>query len=92
MTFPPSILRLRVRTPDHAWPTLWLPLFLLWPLLLLLLVPLALIVLLFAIVLYPHQIVRAFEAVGVLFAIVCGLRGLHIDVVNRDAQFLISLY
>src|SRR5262249_14969635 len=45
MTFPPTLLRLRVRTPEHAWPTLWLPLFLLWAILLLLLVPLAVVAL-----------------------------------------------
>ena len=92
MTFPPSLLRLRVRTPEHAWPTLWLPLFLVWPLLLLLLVPLALVGLLVAIVLDPRQTARAFELVGALFAVVCGLRGLQVDVVGRGAQVLISFH
>jgi hypothetical protein len=90
MTFPPSLLRLRVRTPEHAWPTLWLPLFLVWPLLCLLLVPLALVVLLVAIALDPRQAARAFALVGALFAVVCGLRGVHIDVVGERAQILIS--
>jgi hypothetical protein len=92
MTFPPSLLRLRVRTPEHAWPTLWLPLFLVWPVLFLLLVPLALVVLVVAIALDPRQTARAFQLVGALFAVVCGLRGLHIDVVSRRTQVLISLY
>lgn len=92
MTFPPFLLRLRVRTPEHAWPTLWLPLFLVWPLLLLLLVPPALVVLLVAIVLDPRQAARAFELVGALCAVVCGLRGLHIDVAGRRGQVLISFH
>jgi Na+/H+-translocating membrane pyrophosphatase len=92
MTFPPSLLRLRVRTPEHAWPTLWLPLFLVWPLLLLLLVPLVLVVLLVAIVLDPRQTARAFDLVGALFAVVCGLRGVHVDVVDRRAQVRISFH
>jgi hypothetical protein len=92
MTFPPSLLRLRVRNPEHAWPTLWLPLFLVWPLLFLLLVPLALVVLLVAIVLDPRRTRRAFELAGALFAVVCGLRGLHIDVVGRRGQVLISFH
>jgi len=92
MTFPPSLLRLRVRTPEHAWPTLWLPVFLVWPLLFLLLVPLALVVLPVAIVLDPRQTARAFELLGALFAVVCGLRGVHIDVVGRRAQVLISFH
>lgn len=90
MTFPPSLLRLRLHTPERAWPTLWLPLFLVWPLLLLVFVPLALVVLLVAIVLNPRQTARAFELAGVLFAAVCGLRGLHVDVVGRRSQVLIS--
>lgn len=92
MMFPPLLLRLRLQSPEHGWPTLWLPLFLLWPLLLLLLVPLALIVLLVAIVLDPRQTPRVFELAGALFALVCGLRGLHIDVVGRRAQVLISFH
>jgi hypothetical protein len=90
MTFPPSVLRLRVRTAEHASPTLWLPLFLVWPLLLLLLLTLALVVLLAAIALEPRQIARAFRFVGALFAVVCGLRGVHIDVEGRRAQVQIS--
>jgi hypothetical protein len=92
MTFPPTLLRMRVRTPEHAWPTLWLPLFLVWPLLFLLLVPLGLVVLLVAIVLDRRQTARAFELVGALFGVVCGLRGVHIDVVGRHAQVLISFH
>jgi hypothetical protein len=92
MTFPPSLLRLRVRTPEHRWPTLWLPLFLVWPLLSLLLVPLALVVLLVAAALDLRQTVRPFGLLGALFAVVCGLRGLHVDVAARDAQVLISLH
>jgi hypothetical protein len=92
MTFPPSLLRLRVLTPEHAWPTLWLPLFLVWPLLLLLLAPLGLVVLLVAIVIDPRQAACAVELVGALIAVVCGLRGLHIDVVGRRAQVLISFH
>lgn len=92
MRFPPPLLRLRVRTPENAWPTLWLPLFLIWALLFLLLVPLALVVLLVAIVLHPRQAARAFDLVGALFAVVCGFRGVHIDVESRSAQVLISFH
>jgi len=92
MTFPPSLLRLRVRTPEHAWPTLWLPLFLIWPLLLLLLVPLAAVALVVAIVRDPRQTVLAFDLVGALFAVVCGLRGVHIDIADRHSQVLISFH
>jgi hypothetical protein len=92
MTFPPSLVRLRVRTPEHEWPTLWLPLFLIWPLLFLLLVPVALVVLLLAMVFDPRQITRAVELVGALFAVLCGLRGTYIDVVGRRSHVLISFY
>ena len=92
MTFPPSLLRLRVRTSEHAWPILWLPLFVVWPLLFLLLVPPALVGLLVAIVLDWRQTTRAFELVSALCAAVCGLRGVNIDVVGERAQVLISFH
>lgn len=90
MTFPPLLVRLRVSTPEQTWPTLWLPLFLVWPPLFLLLVPLALVVLL--VVLDPPQIPRAFGLPGALFAAVCGMRGLHLDVAGRRGQVLISFH
>jgi hypothetical protein len=88
MMFPPSLLRLRVRTPEHAWPTLWLPVFVVWPLLFLLLLPLALVVT----ALDRRQTVRPFALVGALFAVVCGLRGVHVDVVEKRSRLLISFH
>jgi len=92
MTFPPLLMRLRVRTPAHAWPTLWLPLFLIWPLVFVLLVPLALLAPLVAIALDPRQIARAFELLGALFAVICGLRGTLVDVADRNSRILISFH
>jgi hypothetical protein len=92
MTFPPSLLRLRVRTPEHAWPIVWLPLFVVWPLLFLLLVPPALIGLVVASVLDWRQTARAFDLISALVAAVCGLRGVNIDVVGGRAQVLISFH
>jgi hypothetical protein len=91
MRFPPLLLRLRMSSPERPWPTLWLPLFLVW-LLLILLVPLALVALLVAIALYPQYAGRAFALVRALFAIILGLRGLHIDVVGKHGQLLISFH
>jgi hypothetical protein len=91
MRFPPLLVRLRVRTPEHAWPTLWLPLFLVW-LVLMLLVPLALIVLLVAIVIAPGETARIFALAGAAFAVVCGLRGLQVDVEGSGGEILISFY
>jgi hypothetical protein len=81
-----------VCTPEHAWPALWLPLFLIWPLLLLLLVPLTVLGLLVAIVLDSRHIARAFELMGAVLAAVCGLRGVDIDVVGERGQVLISFH
>jgi len=92
MTFPPSLLRLRVQTSEHAWPILWLPLFLVWPLLLLLLVPPALVGLLIASVLDWRNTARPFELASALCAAVCGLRGVNIDVGGGNAQVLISFH
>lgn len=92
MRFPPLLLRLRVHTTEHAWPTLWLPLFLVWALLFVLFVPLALVVLLLVIVFDPREAPRLFELAGAVLAVICGLRGLHIDVVDRRHQVLISFH
>jgi hypothetical protein len=92
MTFPPLLLRLRTHTPEHDWPTLWLPLFLVWPPLFLLCVPLALVGLLVANVLDPRQPRGAVELAGALFAVACALRGLHIELVGRRGQILISFH
>ena len=92
MRFPPSVVRLRVGTPERVWPTLWLPLFLVWAVLFVLLVPLALMALPVAIVLDGRQTSRAFGLAGALLAVVCGLRGLHLDIADGHTQFLISFH
>lgn len=91
MRFPPLLMRLRMSSPEHDWPTLWLPVFLVW-LLLILLVPLVLVALLVTLVIYPHYTRLALTLVRPLFAVICSLRGLHVDIVGRHGQFLISFY
>jgi hypothetical protein len=79
----PLLARLRV---PHL-PALWLPLFLLWPLLaacFALLVPLAL--------LWPAPRGRTLAALGESFRLLCALRGTQISVKNAESDFDVSFY
>ena len=75
----------RLRLP-HL-PALWLPLFLLWPLIALcfaLLLPLAL--------LWPAPRGRTLAALGETFLVLCALRGTQITVKNAESDFDVSFY
>jgi len=90
MTFPPSVMRVRVRNARRQF-GLWFPLFILWPLvalIALLLVPLALIG---ALILWPRGWGRPLLLAGpLLFALLFALRGLTVEVGNPSEQILIS--
>jgi hypothetical protein len=95
MMLPPALLRLRIRGPHSAWPTLWLPLFLLWPLLLVvfvLLSPFVLGGLLVLCAVAQLSVANALQLFTRTYALVCAMRGTHVDVVSRDARVLLTLY
>ena len=84
MTFPPSIMRVRIRNPKRQF-GLWFPLFVLWPfaaLIALLLVPLVLIG---AIILWPKGWGRP-----LLLALFFAMRGLTVKVENPSERIFIS--
>ena len=91
MMFPPSILRLRIHNKQHNF-SLWLPLFLLWPLLLvlgLLLLPLLLIA---AVILsYRGWGIPLLLAGPAIFGLLCALRGLKVEIGQNSEQVFISL-
>ncbi len=91
MMFPPSILRLRIHNQQHHF-SLWLPLFLLWPLLLvlgLLLLPLLLIA----------AVILSYRGWGIpllllgptIFGLLCAMRGLKVEIGKNSEQAFISL-
>lgn len=91
---PPAIIDVRVHRPDKANHRVWVPLFLLWPLLLILLLlmaPLTIVadlVLLLAGQRYHHYTALLFSLVGLL----AESRGTHAHVVGEDTHVDVDIY
>lgn len=90
MIWPPSLLRIRIRNNNIRF-SLWLPLFLIWPLVLLAMVILSPLIILCAVLLWPLGLSRPLLLTGpVLFRLFCSMRGLEIAVEKSSDQVLIS--
>ena len=92
MSLPPALMRLRVRAPGRAWPSVWLPIFVLWPVLLLAFVLAASCGVLMLCVALQLSLARAFELVASAYALLCATRGTHVDVVGARSSLLITVY
>jgi hypothetical protein len=75
VSLPPALLHLRVRD----WPTLWLPLFLCWPLLPLLLLAVFIAVSVLDARRGPPR-ASAYERVVSVWQLLCATRGVRVDV------------
>ena len=90
MTLPPTIMRLRIQTDERRF-GLWLPLFLIWPLIALLVVLLFPIVLILGILLWPTGWGKPLLLGGpALLRVFCALRGIEINVEKPTEQVFIS--
>ena len=90
MIWPPSVLRVKIRSRGRRF-TLWLPLFLVWPLGIASLAVLAPFVLVLAALLWPLGWARPLLLTGpLLFRLFCSLRGLEVNVEKSSEQVLIS--
>ena len=90
MIWPPSLLRVKVRSRYKRF-TLWLPLFLVWPLGFALLAILSPFLLVLAILLWPLGWARPLLLAGpLLFRLFCSVRGLEVNVKKSSEQVLIS--
>ena len=90
MIRPPSILRVAIKTDSRDF-NIWLPLFAIWPFILLAAIVLAPVVLALAIVFWWTRWAKPMLYSGPMFyAIFCALRGLEIDVQNQDKHVHIS--
>ena len=84
---PPMMMRVRVDRAGRRRLGCWLPLFLLWPILLILfvlLLPFLLVVCLFP--RWGRRMRTTFRGLPVLWKAVCALRGLTVDVSGRDGN------
>ena len=90
MFFPPSILRIRVVSGGQRKRNTFVPLILLWPLVLLislLMLPLAAVVAIFR----PRAVWKMLKTVG-RFAVFCSdARGLHVEIHNTNDNILVYL-
>jgi hypothetical protein len=91
MTLPPLLLRVRLVAPHHRWPTLWLPVFLLWPLVFVLVLALALPALLLSCIIAPRSIGAVLAVVFAAYALLCALRGTLIDVSGGPSAVFIAV-
>ena len=91
MMWPPSMLRLELQNESRNF-RLWLPLFAIWPFVLLAAVVLAPLVLALAIILWWSGWGRPMLYSGLMFfRVICALRGLEIDIRDRKERFHVSI-
>ena len=89
MNFPPWLMRLNISGRRRC--SLWLPLFLLWPLAAALAIVLAPLVLLAALILWHLVWGKLILLSGpMLFDVFCSLRGLEVDINRGNRVFLIA--
>lgn len=90
MKWPPYLLKMRFQNHDHAF-GLWLPLFLIWPIVLVFLLAIFVILLPFALlaVLFtwePGWLRPMLLGVPALLRVFCHLRGLEVDVEGNEGN------
>ena len=91
MILPPSLSRIRIRNKNTRF-SLWLPLFLIWPLILLAMVILSPLVLVCAVLLWPLGLGKPILLTGpLLFRLFCSIKGLEVAVEKSSEQVLISI-
>jgi len=93
MTRPPLVLRVRVVEDGRRKVRLWIPLFLLWPGVLLLLVALAPFAVVAALVLWRKGTGRRILLAAPLCVdALCAMRGLEVNVVDKDDRVYVSIW
>jgi hypothetical protein len=96
MKWPPYLLKLRIKNPEHAF-GLWLPLFLIWPIVLVFLLAVFVVLLPFALlaILFTWRVDwwrPVFLGIPALLRVFCSLRGLTVDVNGRDGHVELEFY
>ena len=90
MIWPPSVLKVQLKNESRNF-RFWLPLFVIWPFLLLAAVVVAPILLALALAIWWTGWGRPMlYSASIFFAMFCALRGLEIDVRNRNKHFHLS--
>jgi hypothetical protein len=90
MKVPPSLIRVKIQPPHRRYPTLWLPVFLLWPIGLLLaaiLLPLG-----FVVAVVTDHVDCFLELCRSSYSLVCEARGTLVDVEGDGAKVFIAIH
>jgi hypothetical protein len=91
MKCPPMWLRLRIRN-ERARFGLWLPLFLLWPVVLVFLLALSPLILIAILVLWPSGWGKlVWLALRSLGSIICALHGLRVDIASAERNEIVYI-
>jgi hypothetical protein len=85
MMRPPMVMRIRIKNNDKNI-NLWLPLFILFPLLLIILIVLAPFALLAAIILLPFGMARTILAAPFILCVIHAMRGLEVDIAQKNNE------
>ena len=83
MNRPPLIMRIRIRNSNTKF-GLWIPLFLIFPIVAILLIALAPLALPAVLIVLPFGYARTVLCAPALFSVFCAMRGLEVDVVNGN--------
>jgi hypothetical protein len=89
MNVPPLVARVRVHTPRRAY-RLWVPLFLIWALLLLLLVPVLLVALAVTVLIAPRW--TFVPAARGAWDVLCASRGTRVAVDGGRSRIFVALH
>ncbi len=91
MIYPPLILRIRIMEAGRKKIGLWLPLFLMWPFMLVISILLLPLVLIVSLILWPSgkgkKIILAFP---LIFNLICNMRGLRFDVKGSNDNVYVN--
>ncbi|MBI4285765.1 MAG: hypothetical protein HY670_07710 [Chloroflexi bacterium] len=91
MKRPPMLMRVKIQGEDSRF-GLWLPLFLLWPLVLVFLLILSPLILVAVLILWPSGWGKwALLVLRAAFEVFCSMRGLQVDICDRHQVVYISV-
>jgi hypothetical protein len=85
----PLTISLRIKNPEGRGFRLWLPLFLIWPLVLILVLAFTPLVLLISLILWPFGKGRApLMFAPVILYVLCNLRGMRVDISGEEQVYV----
>jgi hypothetical protein len=90
MNRPPCIMRVRVRNKSTKF-GIWIPLFLIFPVVVILMIALAPLALLAAIIVLPFGYARTVLCAPALYSVICAMRGLEVDVAGDGEDSVLIL-